>query len=198
MDHLHDIFLIWLKTYGSFALFGLLALGIVVLPIPEEGLLIFAGYLMFTGGLYIAPAVLAAYGGAITGITMSYFVGRLGRKFLLKKYNEWDGLREKIDKLHDWFRRYGKWTLFFGYFVPGVRHFTGLTAGISRLEYPVFALFAYIGAVVWASLFLSVGYFFHHYISTIYKLARNHVDTLLTILILGVLFYIWYRMKNDQ
>lgn len=198
IDSLHEIFLIWLKEYGSFALFAMLALGIIALPIPEEGLMVFAGVLMRKGNLFIIPTILGAYAGAITGISVSYMIGRWGGKFLLKKYGDWHGLSKKIDKLHDWFRRFGKWTLFFGYFIPGVRHFTGVAAGIGKLEYRSFALFAYSGAIVWASVFLAIGYFFNQYLTILYKLVRSHIDTILTVLILSLLFYFWYQMKHEE
>ena len=50
------------------------------------------------------------------------------------------------------------WSLTFGYFIPGVRHFTAYAAGMSDLEYPTFARFAYAGAALWASAFIGLGY----------------------------------------
>ncbi len=47
-----------------------------------------------------------------------------------------------------------------GYFVPGVRHFTAIVAGTSKLEYHGFAAFAYTGALLWVSTFLFIGYHF--------------------------------------
>jgi membrane protein DedA with SNARE-associated domain len=44
--------------------------------------------------------------------------------------------------------------------VPGVRHFTGIVAGTSKLEYRGFAAFAYTGALLWVSTFLFLGYHF--------------------------------------
>ena len=55
--------------------------------------------------------------------------------------------------------RAGRWSLFFGYYIAGVRHFTAMVAGASALEYPIFAGFAYCGAFVWVLTFLSIGYF---------------------------------------
>ena len=64
-----------------------------------------------------------------------------------------------LPQAHAWFERYGKWSLFFGYFIAGVRHFTALTAGISKLEAPVFMACAWPGGVLWVGTFLSIGYF---------------------------------------
>lgn len=150
-----------LMDYGSIVLFILLALGIIALPIPDETLLVFAGALMAKGVLVVPLTILAAIAGSITGISISYVVGRTGGHYVVHKYGSMVGITDdKLQKAHVWFERYGKWTLTFGYFIPGVRHFTGLTAGISELEYRHFSLFAYSGALLWVTTFLSIGYFF--------------------------------------
>jgi membrane protein DedA with SNARE-associated domain len=46
----------------------------------------------------------------------------------------------------------------FGYFIPGVRHFTAYAAGMSDLKPPLFALFAYSGGFVWCLTFMTLGY----------------------------------------
>lgn len=198
MHPIHDLFILWLKQYGSFALFGMLALGILALPIPEETLMVFAGVLMRKGKLYLIPTIIAAYGGALLGITVSYLCGRGGLHYFLKKYHEKKGAVEKIEKLHEWFHRFGKWTLFFGYFIPGVRHFTGLAAGIGKLKYSEFALFAYTGGILWVSLFLSIGYFFSQYFDHLYRLFAPHLDLVITLIILGIFFYFWYLLKRKK
>jgi membrane protein DedA with SNARE-associated domain len=49
-----------------------------------------------------------------------------------------------------------------GYFIPGVRHFTGFSSGMATLPFHHFALFAYSGALLWVTSFLTIGYFFGH------------------------------------
>lgn len=150
-----------LTQYGSIVLFGLLMLGIVALPIPEETLLVFAGAFMSRGLLSIPGTILAAILGSICGITLSYVLGRTGGHYLAEKYGKWVGLTTKrLHQAHDWFHHLGKWSLFVGYFIPGVRHFTGFVAGMAELEYHYFSIYAYSGAVFWIATFLSLGYFF--------------------------------------
>ena len=45
-----------------------------------------------------------------------------------------------------------------GYFIAGVRHLSAFMAGMSRLRLPVFAVFAYTGALIWSLTFISIGY----------------------------------------
>jgi membrane protein DedA with SNARE-associated domain len=65
-----------------------------------------------------------------------------------------------LDQVDRWFDRAGAWSLSIGYFIVGVRHFTALVAGMGRMRYSTFALFAYSGAAVWVAAFLALGYAF--------------------------------------
>lgn len=147
-------------TYGSWAIFCLLALGIVGLPVPDETLLLLSGYLVFKGELTALPTALAALSGSITGVSISYLLGRVPGEYILRKAAPFLHMSEDgVSRARAWITRRGKWALVIGYFIPGVRHFTAFVAGTSDLAYPVFAAFAYSGAAVWVSTFLCAGYF---------------------------------------
>lgn len=193
----------WIIYYGPIALFCLLAVGILALPVPEETLMVLTGIVMQSETIPIIETTLAAYGGSMCGITMSYFVGRTAGIFFVHKYGKWVGLNDKIlDKVHQWFDKWGKWTLVVGYFIPGVRHFTGLIAGTSKLEFGTFALFAYVGAVLWVSTFLSIGYFFGNYCMSFLKALEMPGEEVvigisLTAAALAA-FYFWYKRRNNH
>jgi membrane protein DedA with SNARE-associated domain len=152
--HLH-----WIKTYGYLGVFSSLMLGIFGLPLPDETILAFVGFLVFKGYFHPLPCILTAFLGSICGITMSYLVGRTLGLPLLEKYRKYLHITpEKLAKAHEWFEKYGKWSLFGGYFLPGVRHLTALSAGVSGLEYRQFALYAYSGGLLFVVTFLTLGY----------------------------------------
>ncbi len=149
----------WLSAFGAPALFAALALGVVGLPLPDETLLALAGVLIGQGRLHPATAAVAAILGAMTGITLSYALGRFAGLPLLLRY----GSRLHVDavlvtRVQRWFEKAGKWLLTGGYFIPGVRHVTAIVAGASKLPVRTFMLFAYPGAVLWVSCFLTIGY----------------------------------------
>ena len=153
-----DSFLARLSEWGPFGLFGLLVFGIVGLPIPDETLLVFSGYLTTQGQLRTVPTFAAAYAGALSGISISYLLGRTAGHAAVMRYGRWFHFTpERLENVHRWFQRTGNWLLTIGYFIPGVRHFTALVAGMSGLEYRTFAAFAYPGGIFWASLFLFLG-----------------------------------------
>jgi membrane protein DedA with SNARE-associated domain len=133
-------------------------LGIVGLPIPDETLLTMSGFLIVRGDFRAIPTFAAALGGALCGITISYVLGRTLGIGAVHRFGPRVGLTPaRLEKVHVWFRGYGHWTLTLCYFVPGLRHFAAVVAGTSALEWSVFARFAYGGALLWVSTFLTLG-----------------------------------------
>jgi len=183
--------------YGSFAIFFLLMLGIIALPVPEETLMVFSGVLMAQGTLPIHSTVIAAYAGSMAGITISYLLGRTLGHYFVVKYGGWIGLTEdRLQKIRDWFDHFGKWTLVIGYFIPGVRHFTGFFAGMSELKYSHFALYAYMGSILWVTTFLSIGYFFKNCCLEYLEAFVEEFEILDVALIsAGILFIIFIAFK---
>lgn len=148
-------------AHAPIILFFLLIFGIVGLPVPDEFLFVFCGFMIHDGVLNLKWIWLGGALGSMCGITFSYVIGRtVGLGLLHSRLGKMMHVTdEHIEKVHRFFERIGRWALFVGYYIPGVRHFTAIVAGTSRLEYRSFALFAYIGACVWVSTFISLGYF---------------------------------------
>jgi membrane protein DedA with SNARE-associated domain len=181
MEHL---IIEWITQYGDAALFGLLVLGIVGLPVPDETLLTFAGALVRRGHLALVPTLGAAWLGGVIGITVSYALGRSVGAALLVRYGRFVRLDSgAIDRVTRWFDRSGKWTLTFGYFVPGVRHVSALVAGSSSVAFPVFAAFSYAGALIWVLSLLSLGY----YVGENWRAAVRDVHHHLGLVAIGLL-----------
>jgi membrane protein DedA with SNARE-associated domain len=149
-----------ISHYGYIGLFVLLVLGIVGLPLPDETLMAGAGYMVLHGEMRLLPAFLAAVTGSCCGITLSFALGRTVGYPLVSRYGYLLHLSEqKFERVRRWYEKKGRWVLTFGYFVPGVRHAIAIVAGTSRLRLRTFAVFAYSGAALWATTFLSAGYF---------------------------------------
>ena len=198
MDFLPDLETItqWLVSYGSLFLFISFSLGILILPVPEETLMLVAGTMIKADKLSLPGTFLGALLGSMTGITLSYVIGRSFGLFLIHKFGRYVGFTEKrLQKAHGWFEKYGKWTLMVGYFIPGIRHFTGLTAGATKLHFKKFMLFAYTGAFIWVCLFLSIGYFLGHIAVRVFEEVEFTSDNLIlvggviTMLLVSVVIY---------
>jgi membrane protein DedA with SNARE-associated domain len=187
-----------ISQYGLIAVFCLLVLGIVGLPVPDETLLTFSGYLVYRGQFHYFPTVLTAFAGSICGITISYTIGRTGGLFLIHKYGPYVHLtKERLDRVHQWFERLGRWALFLGYFMPGVRHFTAVVAGSSELEPHVFAAFAYSGGLLWVVSFVSLGYFLGDQWSRIDEEIHGVLLWVTVAVVAAALAYWWLRRRKS-
>lgn len=186
----------YVMHYGYLGLYFILGISILGIPIPDETLMVFIGFLTYEGKLNPFLVVLSAASGSITGITVAYFLGRLFQQKVLYHLKKHAG-SERLEKAFNWYHRHGGKLLTIGYFIPGVRHLSGYIAGLSRLSYQSFAFFAYLGAVLWVSVWVIVG-----------RLLGSRWETLLPVvhryaLILGViaaaLFLIFYLLyKNHE
>ncbi|MDR6225011.1 DedA family protein [Desmospora profundinema] len=149
--------LLW--QYGYLGIFFFLMLGIVGLPLPDEIMMTFIGYLASVGQLNLALTFVSALSGSMCGITISYWLGkRLGYPFLERYGSRIFITRRRLKRSRLLFRKYGNWVLFFGYFIPGIRHVTAYMAGISRLSVRRFAAYAYGGALTWCTTFIGLGF----------------------------------------
>lgn len=182
--------------YGYPGLFGLLVLGIVGLPVPDETLLVFSGFLISRGHFHPALTFIAGFLGSVCGISLSYWIGRtLGHAAVLR-FGRYVGLTQhRLDRTHRWFQSTGEWLLAFGYFIPGVRHFTALVAGASRLEFRTFALFAWAGAAVWVTFFLLLGYFVGE--NWAVAVALVHRYTLLAVVLAVIVVLAAWRIHRN-
>lgn len=194
--------LAWITEYGYLAIFVLLIFGIVGLPIPDETLLTFTGYLIYRRELSMPLAFAAAVAGSASGMTISYALGRSFGLALLHRFGKHVHLTpERLARAHAWFERIGHWALTVGYFIPGVRHLTAYAAGMTEVAPHQFALFAYSGTVLWVTAFLSLGYF----LGERWKVVELHVERYLVGLsiALAVLlggYWIWRKWgrSNNQ
>lgn len=146
-----------LVRHGAPVLFVAQVFGILGLPVPDELLLTAAGALAFKGQLSTVWIVVAAISGCLTGITLSYL---LGKRIGLPVLHRWLHVRPgPLSRAQRWFEDYGGWLLAFGYFIPGVRHVTAIAAGSADLNFSCFARYAYPGGVLWCAVFLGAGYY---------------------------------------
>ncbi len=96
----------------------------------------------------------------VTRISLSYAIGRTAGLGAVHRFGKYLQITQKrLDKVHAWFDRIGHWALFFGYYIAGVRHFTAIVAGTSKLKYTHFIAYAWSGGLLWVATFLTLGYF---------------------------------------
>lgn len=190
MEHLEH----WITSYGYAAIFVLLLLGIVGLPVPDETMLVFSGYLVYKGTLQPVPAFLTALAGSWCGISLSYTIGRTLGAGAISHYGRRLHLTEdRMAEVHRWFDRVGHWALAIGYFIAGLRHLTAIVAGMSKLEFRSFAAYAWSGGAVWVATFIALGYTLGEQWQTIGELVHRDMGYVSLALIAAVAVFLIVR-----
>ena len=135
--------------------------GLVVTPfLPGDSLLFVIGSLAAINALSLEYAIPLLVAAALTGDNANYWIGRkIGPKVFSQEESRLFN-KEYLDRTHRFYGRYGKITVILARFLPFIRTFAPFVAGIGRMTYRTFLLFSVIGAILWVTLFVLVGYFF--------------------------------------
>ena len=157
----------WIGPQGLFA--SAVLPTILVIVFVETGLLfpLLPGEsLLFTGGLLaahgtldiwvLAPAVALV---AILGDQTGYFIGRRIGPALFKKEDSRFFKKHYVTDSHAFFEKYGAWAIILARFMPFIRTFTPVIAGVSYMRYPVFLGFDIVGGTLWGGGVTIAGYF---------------------------------------
>jgi membrane protein DedA with SNARE-associated domain len=189
----------WVTTYGYEALFLLLMVGIVGIPIPDETLLVFSGYLISRGSFHPLQTFAVAVGGSWCGISLSYWIGRTLGLGVVHKFGRFLRVSDaQLAKVHAWFDRRGHWTLFLGYYIAGVRHLTAIVAGASGLGFGSFAAYAWTGGLCWAAAFLTLGYYIGEDWRRIAELVHRDLLIASLVVLVTVAGYALMRWKSRR
>ncbi|MHB8077386.1 DedA family protein [Desulfosporosinus fructosivorans] len=185
----------YITQYGYPGLYVILLVSILGLPMPDEFLLTFVGFMSFSGQLNPALAILSSAAGSMTGITIAYFLGRFFETKVLVHLKKHAG-SERLEKILSWYNKHGGKLLTVGYFIPGVRHLSGYIAGLSRFNYRNFAFFSYLGAIAWTSIFIILGRTLGSRWETILPIIHRY--SILLGVISAVLFLAFYLLYKQH
>jgi membrane protein DedA with SNARE-associated domain len=150
-----------LVTYGYWALFAVITLESMGVPLPGESALLAAAlYAGETHRFSLAAVILAAAAGAILGDNLGYWIGReLGFRLLLR-FGHLVGLDERRLRLGQYlFLRHGGKIVFAGRFFALLRTFAALLAGVNRMGWGRFLLCNAGGGILWATLYAAGGFY---------------------------------------
>ena len=180
MSHLFDIPYI-LNTFGYSGTFIIIFLeSSLIFPLPGDSLLFTGGLFSATIGLniylFIGLVFLATFLGGLTGYEVGVHIVRLQNFSFFKQI-----LKEKyINKAHDFFEKYGKMAILFCRFVPIVRTFTSVVAGVGRMDYFSFVKYTFFGSLLWSLVVTLAGYF----LGRIFPGLGEHLSFIIVIVVL--------------
>jgi membrane-associated protein len=148
------------STYAILFLIVFCETGLVVTPfLPGDSLLFAAGTFAGIGSLHPGLLFVLLFCASALGDSTNYWVGRYigprafsGNVRFLK--------REYLDKTRNFYQRHGAQTVIVARFLPIIRTFAPLVAGVGQMTYPRFLTMSLIGSAAWVGLFVGAGYFF--------------------------------------
>jgi membrane protein DedA with SNARE-associated domain len=137
----------------------LMALESMIAPVPSEAVMPFVGMAVVKGKMSLLPAMIWTSIGSLIGSLLSYAMGYFGGKPLVLKVGRYLFLNEHhLDLTVNFFHKRGRITVFIARFIPVVRHFISVPAGMGRMPLPAFSIFTLLGATMWNGLLLWAGY----------------------------------------
>jgi membrane protein DedA with SNARE-associated domain len=148
-----------LHHWGYMAMFVVVVLGNVGLPVPEETVLALAGYLVHEGVLRLPLTLTVGVLAAVAGDNVGYWMGRrLGRP-TIERYGACVGITPpRMERIEGFVTRYGALAVFAARFIPGVRILGGPLAGACGLRAFPFILANVLGALVYVPYAVGIGY----------------------------------------
>ncbi|HET9081580.1 MAG TPA: DedA family protein [Trebonia sp.] len=149
-----------IASYGYWALFLLVAVESLGIPLPGETALVLAGtYAGTTHHLNLWLIFAVASAAAITGDNIGYWIGDKGGYRLARRYGHKVRLDErKLKTARYLFDRHGVPVVFFGRFVSVLRTYAAFLAGTSRMRWRRFLPANAAGGLVWAGIYTAVSY----------------------------------------
>ncbi len=187
-------FLLGLLDKGGYlGIFVLMILENVFPPIPSEVILGAAGVLVEQGKMNGITLWIIATAGTLAGNLFWYWLGSRWSEDQLKRVIdrwgrwltfEWD----EFTKARDIFRKYGDWIVFMLRFSPLLRTIVSLPAGLAKMKLWRFALFTFLGSLIWNGLLILGGRALAGVIHR-YESAAGYV--IVAIVVLGVAYYIY-------
>jgi membrane protein DedA with SNARE-associated domain len=150
-------------AYGYWAVFFVVGLESIGIPLPGELIVVVASIFASTHGGNIYLVIAAAAAGAILGDNIGYMIGREFGYRLLLRYGSRAGITESHVKLGQYtFKKYGAAVVFIGRFIAVMRVLAAFLAGANRLAWPKFLIANATGGIVWASVVALSAYTFGH------------------------------------
>lgn len=150
---------LWLLLFVVFAETGLL----VGFFLPGDSLIFISGLLCATKphllGVAFVPLLLLLMAAAILGNMFGYWFGRKAGDALYKRKDSFFFRRKHLETTKTFYEKHGGKTLIMGRFLPIIRTFAPVLAGVIKVDFGLFMLYNVAGAVAWIGSFGSIAYF---------------------------------------
>jgi membrane protein DedA with SNARE-associated domain len=154
-----------LVSGGYFALFFITLLSAMGIPVGSELAMVYggalaSGHILNTSHHFnLVVLILVATAGDVGGSSLGYAVGRIGGRPLVEAVGRYVLLTNKdLDRAEAWFDRRGEPAVFFGRFIPFIRSFISVAAGLAEMALPIFLVFTTLACAIWCAGLTIMGY----------------------------------------
>ncbi len=197
MDHAVATIRHFLEAWGYWAVAAGLLLENAGIPVPGETILIIASVMSYnTHHLHLPWVILVGTVAATAGDNIGYWIGRRGGRPLLERWRHFFRVsHENITAGEELIQKYGPPAIFFARFIAGARIIAGPMAGILNMDWPRFALFNFLGAIVWVSTIATFGYMFGSQLHRLLHYLKEFNYLVLIALAIAVLV-LWIRRRR--
>lgn len=154
---MYELLLNIIEEIGYFALFLVLCLGLIGLPIPNEAVVMTGGALAESGVLLPIPAFIMTCLGICSAMTFGYSIGRFAGSKLSNWFSSKKNISKFVAKSEQLSERYGGYAICLCLCLPFLRHVTPYVMGLNRMPFKRFILFAYPSAFVWTLIYFIIG-----------------------------------------
>lgn len=175
----------FIDRYGRWALLGIVAVVIIetglLFPfLPGDSLLFTAGLFTGTGQIDLPIGVVAGMLGvaAFIGPQIGYWIGRLTGPKIFSRPDSRIFKQAHVDRTHAFFERYGGRAIVLAQFVPFVRTYIPVAAGVGKMRYAHFLKFNIIGAIVWGVCVTLLGYWLGGF-----AVVRENIEVALVLIV---------------
>jgi membrane-associated protein len=169
--------------------------------LPGDTLIFAAGISIATHDIHtsLAAFLIVAPIAAILGNLVGYWIGYRAGPVVFDRPESHIFRPEYVQRSHDFFERFGSWTIIIGRFVPIVRTVATVMAGVGRMRFSLYALYSAVGGILWADGVLLLG----HQLGKV-KFVRDHkgyIDYLVILVVVvalaPVILHYWQsRMRK--
>jgi membrane-associated protein len=166
--------------------------------LPGDSLIVTAGLLAATTGVfnvYLLGLLLTV--ASIIGNTVGYAIGKAAGPRLFTRENSLLFNKKHLYRAHEFYERHGGATVIIARFMPIVRTFVPVVAGMAGMDYRRYTLFNLIGGVGWIWSMLFIGYFLGRYIPGV----DQHIELVIVLVVLASLMpgiIGWMRAKRQS
>jgi len=190
---------LFIGSTGYASVFVLMIMESMILPVPSEAVMPFAGFLIAEGKFTFLGVIFFSTLGSITGSLISYYIGAWGGKPLIERYGKYILVtHEDLEKTERFFAKRGELTIFISRFIPVIRHLISIPAGIAKMNLLKFSIYTVIGAGMWNTILTVIGFYLKENWQKIMQFSHV-VDIFVVIILAGVVgYFIYSHLKRKK